>query len=205
MYRSPAILSLFVAAAVACERGGPEPDAAVGEVEQAPSPDAALEAAREAADALTAELREILFAVMEAEGPVAALDVCADSAQMLTRRHERPGFSLRRVSLRVRNTANAPDAWESTRLEALEEMHHDGALPGEVVGTETEGGETVIRYMRPIVAAAPCLVCHGPADRIDPALYARIRERYPDDQATGYAAGDLRGAVSIRATVSPIQ
>jgi len=42
----------------------------------------------------------------------------------------------------------------------------------------------------------PCLKCHG--EQLDPAVQARIKELYPDDKATGYKTGDLRGAVTIR-------
>jgi hypothetical protein len=49
------------------------------------------------------------------------------------------------------------------------------------------------------MVAPMCVACHGPADRLDPDVQAILLERYPDDQATGYEPGDLRGVV--RATV----
>jgi hypothetical protein len=45
--------------------------------------------------------------------------------------------------------------------------------------------------VEPIVVQPMCVTCHG-AD-VAPDLRAKIEELYPDDQATGYAAGDLRG------------
>jgi len=41
-----------------------------------------------------------------------------------------------------------------------------------------------------------CLACHG--DNIAPEVTAAIRAHYPEDQATGFATGQLRGAFSIR-------
>jgi hypothetical protein len=42
-----------------------------------------------------------------------------------------------------------------------------------------------------------CLACHGQVSSLDPAVRAVLAERYPADRATGYRAGDLRGAVSV--------
>jgi hypothetical protein len=48
---------------------------------------------------------------------------------------------------------------------------------------------------------APCLSCHGPREAIVPAVVSSLEARYPDDRATGYAAGDLRGALWAEAEV----
>jgi hypothetical protein len=52
--------------------------------------------------------------------------------------------------------------------------------------------------MRAIRLQEFCLACHGPADSIAPAVKQVITARYPNDQATGYAIGELRGAISVR-------
>ncbi len=54
------------------------------------------------------------------------------------------------------------------------------------------------RYMKAIAIpkGAPCLICHG--ENIDPGLHAKIKGRYPEDEATGFKEGDLRGAFSVR-------
>jgi hypothetical protein len=46
-----------------------------------------------------------------------------------------------------------------------------------------------------IPANAPCLICHG--EKIDPAVDARLKTLYPQDQATGHKQGDVRGAFTI--------
>ena len=43
-----------------------------------------------------------------------------------------------------------------------------------------------------------CTTCHGTS--VDPALLAHIRERYPEDRATGYSVGDFRGLFWVVAT-----
>jgi hypothetical protein len=43
-------------------------------------------------------------------------------------------------------------------------------------------------------ADATTLACHGPEEALQPEVRAALDQRYPEDRATGYAAGDLRGA-----------
>jgi Protein of unknown function (DUF3365) len=47
--------------------------------------------------------------------------------------------------------------------------------------------------LRPIVHQSMCNGCHGPFDRIDPAVRAALAGRYPADQAIGFIEGQLRG------------
>ncbi len=46
-------------------------------------------------------------------------------------------------------------------------------------------------YTEPILVQPLCLVCHGEA--LAPDVAARIEALYPQDEATGFRAGDLRG------------
>jgi hypothetical protein len=48
-----------------------------------------------------------------------------------------------------------------------------------------------VGYVSAISIGPLCLTCHGTA--IDPAVKARLDEKYPHDQATGYGVGDVRG------------
>jgi hypothetical protein len=45
----------------------------------------------------------------------------------------------------------------------------------------------------------PCSQCHGTS--IAPEIKAAIAASNPDDRATGFAAGDLRGALLVTRTV----
>ena len=40
--------------------------------------------------------------------------------------------------------------------------------------------------------------CHGPAAGLDASLKAKLLETYPHDQATGYAKGEIRGALTVK-------
>ena len=57
----------------------------------------------------------------------------------------------------------------------------------------------VFFYQRPIVLNnGLCLRCHGTVGRdIAPADYALIKQKYPQDQATGYRLGQQMGAWQV--------
>jgi hypothetical protein len=137
--------------------------------------------------------------------PAAALRVCASVAQGIARQHEREGWRVRRVSEKVRNPADTPDADEREVLQAWAAERAAGRL---TPATEHErivsdGGRWYAHYMRPIFIAGPvCLKCHGAPADLAPGVADALRELYPADQATGYAVGDLRGAVSVKIPIA---
>jgi hypothetical protein len=45
----------------------------------------------------------------------------------------------------------------------------------------------------PIKLQAQCLMCHGPAEKIPLEVKTQLAKLYPQDQATGFQEGDLRG------------
>jgi hypothetical protein len=174
--------------------------AAVDETDQAALDEAgqaALERAEEAAQALSRDLLQRLQEEIRNGGPAGAVRVCSEVAQGLAASHSGGGLTVRRVSLRVRNPADRPDPIERESLLELQQLHDEGRLPERItrIVTGREGRE--LRYLRPIRIVPVCLGCHGPSGSLDPEVARLIAERYPDDEATGYAAGDLRGAVYV--------
>jgi Protein of unknown function (DUF3365) len=165
-----------------------------------PVPDSASVAlARAVADSLGEELTGLLNQAMDSGGPGLAIHFCSDSAQARTLRHWKRGLYIRRVSERVRNVDDTPDAIERGLLERLAALNHDGRLPAEVVEVmRAADGTYELQYMRPILVERRCLACHGDPASLDPEVRAVLARRYPEDRATGYRVGDLRGAVSIR-------
>ena len=155
--------------------------------------------ARTAATALGSDLMTMLTQELARGGPAAAIAVCADSAQVRTTRRQQAGIAVRRVGTRVRNPANTPDSLEAAVLNAFQADLAAGRLPADTTVLETlAGGHTRLRYLRPVRVQEPCLTCHGPAAGIPDSVRAILAQRYPNDQATGYAVGDLRGAVSVQ-------
>ncbi len=163
-------------------------------------PETQLAVARTAADDLGARLRALLTAELARGGPQGAVEACAAQAQEATLEEAaRHGVALRRVSLQYRNPADAPDEFERAALERLAAGARQGSLPAEVAQvTAGPDGGSELRYLRPIVLAPQCLGCHGKVAELAPGVAAILAQRYPGDLATGYAAGDLRGAVSVR-------
>lgn len=158
-------------------------------------------AAERAADELSARLLRALGDALAAAGPERAIEVCAEAAPRLAAAvAAEHGVSIRRTALRARNPANAPDAFERAWLERRTADAAAGEKPtptAEVV--ELVGGGKELRYLRPILfPGAPCAQCHGSAEEIAPAVREAIAERYPEDDATGFRPGDLRGAFTVR-------
>jgi len=174
------------------------PPAAAGAL----SHDEAVERARGAADALTRDLMGTLAKTMSESGPGEAIRVCSEVAQEVAAEHSTGGVTVRRVSRKVRNPADRPDTYEAAQLERLAALHEEGALPAEVIEVvEGEQGRKTLRYLRPITLKPLCLQCHGAPAELAPEVRSVLSERYPEDEATGYQAGDLRGVVSVTVPV----
>ncbi len=156
---------------------------------------AATARAKDAMKALGGSLKSKLVSTMKEQGPVAALEVCSSNAQSLTAEMAAArGVLLGRSSGKLRNPANAGPDWVQAWLAEQGERSAEG-VPGLTQQATLADGTPVVRVLKPLAVEAPCLVCHGPAAGRSPELSAALAERYPSDQATEYAAGDLRGAI----------
>lgn len=67
------------------------------------------------------ETRSVLEGALKGGQPPATLRVCASVAQNIARRHEQEGWRVRRVSEKVRNLADRPDAKELAILRLRQE------------------------------------------------------------------------------------
>lgn len=95
-------------------------------------------------------------------------------------------FQFRRISLKNRNPKNTPDTQEADILAQWEK--------GEIRPVVFKRDEKIFT-MHPIKISQPlCLSCHGEAGSLDGKAAAEIKKLYPQDKATGYKMGDLRGA-----------
>jgi hypothetical protein len=102
-----------------------------------------------------------------------------------------------RTSLKLRNPANKPDAWEQEVLEQFDARKAAGETLEKMEFHEVVDAEGVktFRYMKAIPTGEVCLKCHG--TEIDPKVQAELLRLYPSDEATGYALGDIRGAFTL--------
>jgi len=153
---------------------------------------------REASKVLGSELKNTLQASMKANGPIDSVTVCnVQAPQIAGKVSQLTGMSVARTSLRTRNQTNKPDAWEKAVLEQFEQRKSKGEEVGalEYYELTEHDGKKVFRYMKAIPTAEVCLTCHG-SDIAEP-LAAKINSLYPDDMATGFAVGDIRGAFTV--------
>lgn len=145
-------------------------------------------------------LQTILFSELQ-KGIPTAIRVCADTAQKLTQQFSKKyNAQIRRVSLKPRNPADTADWHERKILIFFEQQKQRNILLDTlvVIDSLTIGGIRYYRYLKPIVISTPlCLNCHGTQETIPKEIQVFLQERYPNDQATGYKFGDLRGALSI--------
>jgi hypothetical protein len=185
---SAALLSLALAGA---ETPSPIPT----EAESAEAAARARAIGGQASDALFSALIQELGGAIAAGGAAGAIDICsaraqqiADSLSVVT------GVSIKRVSERYRNPVGRPSDVEHAILRRFAAA----GGPSDTVFVSGAGDSLVYRYMRPIhVRIAMCLGCHGDPEQMERGVLQKIEARYPDDQATGYSLGDLRGAFSV--------
>lgn len=157
--------------------------------------------ARSVAGAVPPKLLQVLSDQIAQGGLASAVAVCNEKApQMAKAASEQTGWAIRRVSLKNRNPKAVPDAWER---EALEEFDRRAAA-GEDIGklekfaTVDVDGRPSYRYMKALPTQQLCLSCHGSNAAIPADVADKLHTLYPNDKATGYALGQVRGALTIR-------
>lgn len=159
--------------------------------------DAAAQRAEAAADLLSERLSGELVAAMSAGGPVPAISVCKERAPAIAAEiRESSGVEIGRTAFKVRNRANAPDAWELEIMRRFEQRHAAGEPWSAIREQRIDGA--ALRWMRPIPMGEICTACHGGADAISEDTRQALAAAYPSDQATGFEVGALRGAFTAR-------
>lgn len=139
--------------------------------------------ATEARDAMFARLMGELSGALANAGPADAIRVCAErapaiAAEVGAERNVRIG----RTSFALRNSSNRAPEWASSSVRARAEdpaifVHEDGRLA----------------VLTPIRLAPNCVMCHGAPEQLAPGVSEALASLYPDDRATGFAEGQLRG------------
>lgn len=156
------------------------------------------ESARGAVLQLRQAMMQHLQTSLREGGPAGATAVCRHLApEIAAEIAAETGWQIRRPALKVRNPDNRPTEAERGVLlgylsrslagQSLEEM--------ETVRLIEREGRTYVHYMRAIPTLDACLACHG--RDLSPEVAAAIAELYPQDEAVGFAEGDLRGAFSL--------
>ncbi len=163
------------------------PEPAVEAVDPA-SEAVALARASEGMKAYGGALKSRLLEEMGKGDAAAAAAVCATDAPAIAAQvAQDKGVTVGRSTSKQRNPANHGPEWVQARqAQAESQVKPDGL-------SEVLDGEA--RVLKPIYIEGPCLSCHGPPESIAESTRAFLAERYPEDAATGYSMGQLRGAV----------
>jgi hypothetical protein len=140
------------------------------------------------------QLLATIKTALQAGGPLKAIEVCQLQAPLIAAEHSHAPWRVGRTSLLVRNPANTADAWEQQVLRQFAQRAAAGEPLATLQYSQAVAGE--LRVMQAIAVGEPCLACHGKS--LKPELAALIDRRYPQDQARGYALGELRGAFTLR-------
>lgn len=145
-------------------------------------------AMQELAQRLFARLNELILQ----GGPVSAIRVCRSEAPAIAKAvGATHGLEIGRTSFRLRNPANAPRGWAASHVHAAA-----GKKAGEVKLVVVDLGDR-LGLLRPVGVMPACTRCHGAVDGIDQDVRAALASGYPEDRATGFAPGDLRGFVWV--------
>ncbi len=119
------------------------------------------------------------------QGPAEAIGACRIEAPDIARSLSVDGVAVGRTSHRLRNAGNVAPDWAAPLLQGY--LDDDGdRSPRAVPLADGRFG-----YVEPITVQPLCLACHG--ESLAPDVRRQIDELYPDDQATGFDVGDLRG------------
>lgn len=136
---------------------------------------------------------------LQAGGPMDAAKFCTTNAYALTDKVSSDlgkDVTVKRISLKQRNPANKPASRsEAAVLESLQTLQENGVVLPEYLVERV--GQDTYKYYKPLsINKDVCLKCHGDLGK-DKALEAYLDKHYPEDKATGYMMGDLRGAIVV--------
>lgn len=140
-------------------------------------------------------LQPQLKQALQAGGPVNAISVCSQQAPLIAdSMSKESGWMVKRVSLKSRNATRAqPDTWEAAVLSQFDRRQAAGEDAAQIRYSETTPSH--FRYMQAQGAQGVCLLCHG--ENLSAEVKVALDQYYPDDLATGYSLGQIRGAISL--------
>lgn len=143
-------------------------------------------------------LKSELMAGVEAGGPVNAISVCNERAPEIATAVSTDGWTVGRSSHKLRNPENAADAFTAEAIAGFLTLQAAGESAETMAkaGITEENGQRVFHFVKAIPTGELCLGCHG-GDNVKPEVAAKLAELYPDDQARGFTAGEMRGVFTL--------
>ena len=138
-------------------------------------------------------LQAELSAAMQKGGPIAAIGVCHSAAPTIAQElSDGSGLVLSRIAERNRNPGGTIPAELADLYDELKREPVKAGAP-HVINARIDGRDVSLRAIP--MQDQPCSVCHGTA--VKPEVRQAIEGLYPGDKATGFKAGELRGAMLV--------
>ncbi len=131
-----------------------------------------------------------LMTAIQEEGVPGAIQYCNTNAMEIVKKLEDSlNISIKRVTNKTRNPA---DSLTGIEKEIWEAYNYD---PSQATAQLQKFSDTELIFTQPImIGSGVCLNCHGGVGaEVTNENYELIKTLYPNDQATGYQLGDLRG------------
>lgn len=144
-------------------------------------------------------LKSALMLSMQTDGPVKTIGVCKDIAPRVAEQvSDKYQLEVGRTALKIRNPENRADEWERQVLREFEKRMEKGETIQKLSFSErveTSKGPQW-RMMKAIGTDLVCVTCHG--EKIPEAIKTELKKLYPEDEATGFAVGSVRGAFTVK-------
>lgn len=157
--------------------------------------------ARSVAMAIPPKLLGMLTDAIATGGKDGAIAVCREKAPAMAKAaSEQTGWKIRRVSQGNRNPLALPDAWEASVLADFDRRAAAGEDLSKLERHDvvTTDGVRQQRYLKALPTQQLCTSCHGKPEDLAPGVAEQLRALYPNDRATGYQVGQIRGALALR-------
>lgn len=150
-----------------------------------------------------AQLGKNLMKAINEKGAAGAVEFCHIEAMKLTDSMSvMHNAIIARVSDKPRNPKNKANTKELGHITAFKELLESGSDIDPIV--EEIYGE--INFYYPITTNTMCLQCHGkPNEQITSSTLSTLKNLYPEDRATGYDIGQVRGMWSIHFSKNSIE
>ena len=136
------------------------------------------------------DLKSELMGAMKKGGPAEAIGACQIKAPQIAGDFSDRQWSIRRVTEKPRNPLNRANPHEQEILRSFADTLRQVRFFDEFDDPINKTGYT---YYQPIKMGRFCLKCHGASKSLDEKVALALQDKYPDDKALDYSAGDLRG------------
>lgn len=142
---------------------------------------------------LAGSLMTVLKQGIKADGHAASVKLCNLQAPAITKASSAEGgateWTVSRSSLKLRNPSNAAEGWIEAVMQDFEKRKAAGEPAKDIAHTEVRDGKFYL--VKAIPTKPGCIACHGESIAED--VKVKLAELYPNDKATGFNVGDIRG------------